>query len=144
MPLFNFCIVNLWKHVKKYLEAKFILVRKQYSLPQLINETTLLYFPVQRKTTLVLAHQSRRLTRWAYSIASGWRLWSSTLSNNYISKTSWPILVTFYQKHLWGLGGGGGCIRFWGRSDHLIGSLSNLVSPCKLIHFWSNHHQSCR
>ena len=49
-----------------------------------------------------LAHWSRRLTRWACSIVRLCRPSSSSiLSNKYISKTSWPILVKFYQKHLW-------------------------------------------
>ena len=75
-----------------------------------------------------LAHWSRRLTRWVYSIA---RLCSpslSTLSNNYISKTSWPILVKFYQ-YLASLGWGKGCIRFWGRSNQNCGYHANRKLP---------------
>ena len=52
-----------------------------------------------------LAHQSWRLTMWAYSITKVRRHRpSSTLSNNYISETIQPILVKFYQLHLWGKG----------------------------------------
>ena len=47
---------------------------------------------------LFLAHWIWRLTRWAYSMARLCHPSSlSTLLNNYIAKTSWPILVIFYQ-----------------------------------------------
>ena len=74
----------------------------------------------------LLAHRSRRLTRWGYSIArlrhrrsSSWY----TLSNKSISKTSWPILSVA------SLGRGKGCIRFWGRSDQNCGYHGNRKLP---------------
>ena len=62
-----------------------------------------------------LAHLSRRLTRWAYSIAMvrrpsvvvrrhRRRPSSSTLSNLNISEAIWPILIKFYMSHHWGGG----------------------------------------
>ena len=59
-----------------------------------------------------LAHLSRRLTRWAYSITMVRRpsvivcrlSSSSTLSNLNISEASWPILIKFYVLHHWGGG----------------------------------------
>ena len=64
-------------------------------------------FP-ERAATL-LAHLSRRLTRWAYrmglepaSVRVSVR--ASTLSNMNISETSRPIATKFYLKHHWGEG----------------------------------------
>ena len=69
------------------------------------------YVAIQVHVPPYLAHRSRRLRRWAYSIARicrpsvvTRRRRPSTLSNKNISKTSWLILVKFYQLHLWGGG----------------------------------------
>ena len=59
---------------------------------------------------MLLAHLSRRLTRWAYRMglepASSVRpcVRASTLSNMNISETSRPITIKFYLKHHWGGG----------------------------------------
>ena len=62
---------------------------------------------------VLLAHLSRRLTRWAYrmglkpaSIRACVRpcVRASTLSNMNISETSRPITTKFYLKHHWGRG----------------------------------------
>ena len=53
--------------------------------------------PMSASFFVFLAHLSRRLTRWAYSIPMVCRpLSSSTLSNLNISEASWPILIKFY------------------------------------------------
>ena len=66
------------------------------------------YSTMKNIVLALLAHLSRRLTRWAYSIpmvrrpsvvrrlSSVVRRPSSTLSNLNISKASWPILIKFY------------------------------------------------
>ena len=48
---------------------------------------------------------------------------ASTLSNMNISETSWPIIIKFYQEHIWA--GGIDCIRFWVRSDQNSGFHGN-------------------
>ena len=137
---------------------------------------------------MFLAHLSRRLTRWAYSIPMVRRP----------SSSSSVVVHTFKLEYLWSqlanldqilcvasLGWGKGCIRFWGRLDQnscyhgnrkapltyngendvstfsrllLIRSFlylqvtrtciksrtsSNFGQIEPLVHFRSNHHQSC-
>ena len=53
---------------------------------------------------------------------------SSTLSNSYISKTSWPIKISQILS-LASLGGGKGCIRFCGRLDQNCGCHGNRKLP---------------
>ena len=69
----------------------------------LTNNKHFLYYDMLR-FYLFLAHLSRRLTRWAYSIPMVRRPYvvvrrrgpsSSTLSNLNISEASWPILIKF-------------------------------------------------
>ena len=71
-----------------------------------------------------LAHQSRRLRRWAYSVARIHRM--STLSNKNISMTSWPITQILSVASL---GWRKDCIRLWGRSDQNIGYHGNRKLP---------------
>ena len=53
----------------------------------------------------LLAHLSRRLTRWAYRMGlEPASVRASTLSNMNISETSRPITTKFYLKHHWGGG----------------------------------------
>ena len=53
----------------------------------------------------LLAHLSRRLTRWAYRMGlEPASVRASTLSNMNISETSRPIMIKFYLKHHWGWG----------------------------------------
>ena len=69
------------------------------------------------------------LTKWAYSIARLLHpsLLSSTLSNKYISKTSWLILVKFLS--IASFGWGKGCTRFCGRSEQNCGYHGNRKVP---------------
>ena len=79
----------------------------------------------------LLAHLSRRLTRWAYRmglepacvracVRPSIHTFKHCLN---ISETSRPITIKFYLKHHWGWGKG--CIRFWCRSDQNSGFHSN-------------------
>ena len=76
-----------------------------------------------------LAHLSRRLTSWAYSIPM-------------VRRLSVVVVHTFKLKYLWNqlanldqilcvasLGWGKGCIRFWGRLDQNSGFHGNRKSP---------------
>ena len=78
---------------------------------------------------LLLAHLSRRLTRWAYSIPM-------------VCRPSVVVVHTFKLKYLWShlanldqilyvasLGWEKGCIRFWGRLDQNSGFHSNRKLP---------------
>ena len=84
-----------------------------------------------------LAHLSRRLTRWAYSIPMVRRP-----SVVVVRPSSSSVVHTFKLEYLWGqlanlyqilcvasLGWGKGCIRFWGRLDQNSGFHSNRKPP---------------
>ena len=85
-----------------------------------------------------LAHLSRRLTRWAYSIPMVRR--PSVVRRR--PSSSSVVVHTFKLEYLWGqlanldqilcvalLGWGKGCIRFWGRLDQNSGFHSNKKPP---------------
>ena len=73
-----------------------------------------------------LAHLSRRLTRWAYSIpVEPASIRALTLSNMNISTTSRPIATKFCLKHLWG--GGKAALGFW---PDQIGTLVSMATDC--------------
>ena len=91
----------------------------------LVKRNTLILYTYFHWTFMfLLAHLSRRLTRWAYrmglelasvrpSVRASVRV--STLSNMSISETSRPITTKFYLKHHWG--GGKAALGF--DADHI-------------------------
>ena len=86
---------------------------------------------IKSESIAFLAHRSRRLTRWGYSIARIRRPSSSSkLSNKTISKTSWSVSVKFYQQPLWE--GGKAALGFGGRFYQNCGYHGNRKVPLKL------------
>ena len=106
----------------------------------------------------LLAHLSRRLTRWAYSIPMVRR---PSVVVRLRPFSSIVVVHTFKLEYLWSqlanldqilcvasLGWGKGCIRFWSRLDQNSGFHGNrnphwlimgkTMSPLFLGHFWSD------
>ena len=98
----------------------------------------------------LLAHLSRRLTRWAYSIPMVCRP-SVVHTFKWISLK--PVGQSWSNFYVASLGWGKGCIRFWGRLDHnswFHGTESphwlimGKISPPFLGCFWSDSFYICR
>ena len=106
---------------------------------------------------VLLAHLSRRLTRWAYRMGfepASVRLCirASTLSNMNISETSRPITTKFYLKHHWG----GGKVALGFDADQIRTLVSMATDSSHRIImgkrassrfldcFWSNTFYTCR
>ena len=80
--------------------------------------------PLGFSLVLFLAHLSRRLTRWAYSIAMV--LCPSVVVHTFKLEYLWSQLADLYQiLCVASLGWGKGCIRFWGRFDQNSGFHGN-------------------
>ena len=111
----------------------------------------------QQHFKCILAHLSRRLTRWAYrmglepaSVRPSVR--PSKLSNMNISETSWPITTKFYLKHHWG--GGKAALGFDADQIRTLVSMATdsshrvimgkRASSCFLDCFWSDPFYTCR
>ena len=77
-----------------------------------------------------LAHLSRRLTRWAYSIRMVCRLSSSVVIHTFKLEYLWSQLANLDQiLCAASLGWGKGCIRVWGRLDQNSGFHGNRKPP---------------
>ena len=77
-----------------------------------------------------LAHLSRRLTRWAYSIAMVRRRLSSVVVHTFKPVYLWSQLASLDQiLCVASLEWGKGCIRFWGRLDQNSGFHGNRKPP---------------
>ena len=111
------------------------------------HSSNLLYLPE------LLAHLSRRLTRWSYRIGlEPASVCPLTISNMNISKTRKPFAIKFYLKHHWGggkptLGFGPDRIRtlvsMATDSSHRV-IMGKTASPRFLGCFWSDPFHTCR
>ena len=85
---------------------------------------------LQQIMLVLLAHLSRRLTRWAYSIPVVRRPSSSVVIHTFKLEYLWSQLASLNQilcvaSLVWGKG----CIRFWGRLDQNSGYHGNKKPP---------------
>ena len=105
----------------------FSLQKVRYGMWEIIFHFTLLFFMSLLNFQVFLAHLSRRLTRWAYSIPySPSVVRSSTISNEYLySQLANLNQILCVASLVWGKG----CIRFWGRLDPNSGLHGNRKPP---------------
>ena len=86
-------------------------------------------WPTENFECWFLAHLSRRLTRWAYSIPMGRRP-SVVVVHTFKLEYLWSQLANLDQiLYVTSLGWGKGCITFWGRLNQYSGFHTNRKPP---------------
>ena len=130
------CNFNFWRQSRNRKECSYENYIQFFFYNRILNKLSSAFL---KKMSAFLAHLSRRLTRWAYSIAMVRRL--SAVVRRRLSSVV-VVVHTFKPVYLWSqlanldqilcvasLEWGKGCIRSWGRLDQNSGFHGNRKPP---------------